>query len=233
MLYKDKFYSERDERTRAAASRIIAIIRSVHPFTSIIDVGCGVGTWLSAALDQGATRAVGIEGPWLSDSHVPDDRLTIHRQDLSQPIRQTERFDFALSLEVGEHLPQSRADSLVAELCALAPCILFGAAMPGQTGGVGHINLQWQGWWADKFRSQGLVPVDLVRPAIWHETAIPLWYRQNPILYVQPALLGGLGVHPCADRFIADIVHPEMFLRSHARRSPLRKILHRLRGRRS
>jgi hypothetical protein len=45
--------------------------------------------------------------------------------------------------------------------------------------------------------------------------------------------LGQLGLQPCADRFIADIVHPEMFLRSHMPRAPFRKMLYRLRGRRS
>ena len=64
-------------------------------------------------------------------------------QDLEQLITLSESFDLAMSHEVAEHLSAARAKSLVAEICALAPVVLFGAANSGQ-GGVDHMNERWQ-----------------------------------------------------------------------------------------
>lgn len=81
--------------------------------------------------------------------------------------------------------------------------------MPGQTGGVGHVNMQWQDWWAERFLAHGYHPLDILRPKIWHDELIPVWYRQNALLYVSEAA-GDL----YADAFsmeglqILDVVHP-------------------------
>lgn len=51
-------------------------------------------------------------------------------------------FDLAVTVEVAEHLPSSRAQSFVADLVHLASAIAFSAAIPG-LGGTKHINEQW------------------------------------------------------------------------------------------
>jgi hypothetical protein len=52
-----------------------------------------------------------------------------------------------VSLEVAEHLQPKRSASFVADLVALAPAVLFSAAIPGQPG-TDHINPRWQDEWA-------------------------------------------------------------------------------------
>ena len=60
----------------------------------------------------------------------------------------------SISLEVAEHLSPGRAESFISDLCQAAPVVLFGAAIPGQ-GGVGHLNEQWQSYWANLFEACG------------------------------------------------------------------------------
>jgi hypothetical protein len=86
-------------------------------------------------------------------------------------------------LEVAEHLPIQSAGGFVAELTALAPFILFSAAIPGQ-GGTNHLNEQWPEYWATRFAGHGYRVLDCIRPRIWEDDRIDFWYRQNIFLFV-------------------------------------------------
>jgi len=46
--YAAEFYQRRDHNTRASAAAVVACVQELGPFQSVIDVGCGVGTWLAA-----------------------------------------------------------------------------------------------------------------------------------------------------------------------------------------
>jgi len=91
-------------------------------------------------------------------------------------------FDLAVSLEVGEHLPESAAKTFVESLTRLAPVVLFSAAIPGQ-GGTSHVNEQWPEYWSRLFANHGFDPADVVRPRIWGDERVEFWYAQNVILY--------------------------------------------------
>jgi hypothetical protein len=103
-----------------------------------------------------------------------------------------------MSLEVAEHLPVERASGFVADLVRLAPAVLFSAAIPAQ-GGIDHVNERWQSWWADHFAIHGYAARDVIRPLIWDDDRVAVWYRQNTILYVRDA-------EPT--NTILDVVHP-------------------------
>jgi len=103
-------------------------------------------------------------------------------------------------------------ESFVADLVAMAPAVLFSAAIPGQ-GGVGHRNEQWPSWWAGHFATHGYLAYDVVRPAIWTDEAIPAWYRQNIVLYLDPGRAGSLGLTPTAAALL-DRVHPAFWSRA-------------------
>ena len=210
-LYPADFYQNRRAHTAHAARRILAALPPALPRASVADIGCGTGTWLAAALADGARAALGIEGNWVTPEMLDDPRITLAPQDLEQRFTGP-RVDLGLSLEVAEHLSPGRADSFVADLVALAPAILFSAAIPGQ-GGVGHLNEQWPGWWAAHFARHGYGAHDLIRPAIWTDDAIPAWYRQNAILYLDEATAAALGLTP-TDRALLDRVHPAFWNRA-------------------
>lgn len=205
-VYDASFYEKRRARTAPAAHEILSIIAASVPMKSIIDVGCGTGTWLAAALGLGATSARGIEGDWVTTDMLDDARIALRNQSLEDEVVGAPA-DLAISLEVAEHLSLERADSFIADLTRLAPAILFSAAIPGQ-GGVSHINEQWQSYWAEKFIANGYHPVDLVRFQIWNNDEVPMWYRQNIILYLSSSQLAASELKPASDPKNLDIVHP-------------------------
>lgn len=209
--YTVAFYDQREQRTRVAATEILRQVFERFEIASVLDVGCGTGTFLRAAADLGAVRLLGIEGSWLDDRYLNDPPVRIIRRDLEEPLRLLERFDLAISLEVAEHLSPRRASSFVADLCRAADIVLFSAAIPGQ-GGVEHQNEQWQGYWFRLFHERGYHALDIIRPGVWYDTSIPVWYRQNTLLYVNsecyPPELEITG----PSQPILDVVHPRTYL---------------------
>jgi SAM-dependent methyltransferase len=207
--YAGSFYAGRRELTLLSARTILGVLAEVYKARSVVDFGCGTGTWLSVAREMGAERLLGIEGQWVQDDMLDVDAIELMSQDLEIPISLGEPFDLAISLEVAEHLSPGRARSFVEDLCAAAPCVLFSAAIPHQ-GGRHHVNEQWQSYWTDHFLEQGYRAIDLVRPKIWTREHIPFYYRQNTILYAaaEPyrAIQERLAEQP--QMVILDLVHP-------------------------
>src|SRR5262245_60687338 len=161
-----------------SAAVIVPILRELVSPTSVLDVGCGVGSWL-AAFD--GLRVLGI------DEHPPDEvSCPYERRDLRQPF-DVGRFDLALCLEVGEHLPPTSAAGLVRSPVAAAPTVAFSGAIPGQEG-YGHINCQWPDYWAALFAEHGYVQYDSIRTRVWDDDRVSYWYRQNMFIYAAAPL---------------------------------------------
>ncbi|MCZ4346690.1 methyltransferase domain-containing protein [Devosia neptuniae] len=210
-LYPADFYQNRRAHTAYAARQVLAALPAALPRTSVTDIGCGTGTWLAAALAAGADTAMGLEGDWVTPDMLDDPRIAFTAHNLEQGFA-APRVDLAISLEVAEHLSPGRAPGFIADLVALAPAILFSAAIPGQ-GGVGHLNEQWHSWWASHFATHGYTAHDVIRPAIWADEAIPAWYRQNVVLYLDPVQRRALGLS-ATDPALLDSVHPAFWSRA-------------------
>jgi len=181
--YARHFYEERRNRTTYAAQKVLSIVADLCNFESVVDFGCGTGTWLANTRSFGSKRLLGIEGPWLHQDLLDDPSIPIRLQDFEAEIQLSAHFDLAISLEVAEHLSQGRAPSFIRDICVSARAVLFSAAIPHQ-GGDSHVNEQWQGYWANLFLENGYLPVDAVRPRIWQDERIPFYYRQNVLMYV-------------------------------------------------
>lgn len=200
-LYKTDFYQNRRSRTVSSARTVLTSVRQLFPFSSVVDLGCGTGTWLAAAGGLGATRLVGYEGDWVRRDMLDNPSIELHNVDLSKPLRSdAERFDLAMCLEVAEHLPPDRADGVIEELCTMSDTVLFGAAVPGQRG-VGHINEQWQDYWQEKFASRGYAAND-VRPRFWNDEAVLPHYAQNIFVFTRGAQVLAPSGYPI------NMVHP-------------------------
>jgi SAM-dependent methyltransferase len=207
-LYGSDFHSSRHIETKYAADRILSILYQEFPeLNRVIDVGCGIGTFLHAAKAHGATQIKGVDGDWVNRTELVISASDFQSVDLNQPPLLDETYDLVISLEVAEHLPKERAERFIKWLCNLAPVILFSAAIPGQ-GGVGHQNEAWQSYWVNLFEKQGFKPLDIIRPEIWDDQNIYFWYRQNVLVFSKNSQSDSMK----NTNNPIDIVHPELYL---------------------
>ncbi|MHB8643444.1 MAG: class I SAM-dependent methyltransferase [Gaiellaceae bacterium] len=186
--YTIAFYRGVAEAARNSAREVVPILMELVGPTSVIDVGAGSGAWLAAFEQCGAQDVVGIDIDRVpgDELEIPADRFLV--RDLTLPLRLDRLFDLALSLEVGEHLPDSAAAGFISSLVALAPVVAFSAAIPAQ-GGTHHVNEQWPEYWAAHFENHGYVAVDCLRKRIWRNPAVAFWYAQNMLVYVDESKL--------------------------------------------
>jgi hypothetical protein len=213
--YESYFYTSRYESTAQAASRILdLVLPRIPPVLSALDVGCGVGAWLSVLRNKGIPEVAGIDGPWVDEKLLKIPAENFRCADLSKPMKIDQRYDLAISLEVAEHLPLSRAVGFVEELTRASDFVLFSAAIPFQ-GGYHHVNEQWQSYWADLFDRCGFLVKDWVRPRLWKDESIPEWYRENLLLFVAQTRVPELKPSPDGSADVdlpLDLVHPHAYL---------------------
>jgi SAM-dependent methyltransferase len=209
--YTAKYFSEAASGSKTSAKKILDLVRQLYTFSSVLDVGCGQGAWLSAAEELGATRLVGFDGHWVDRSKLLSPNIDFHAMDLALAFSCREKFDLCMSVEVAEHLPPSRAAGFVQDLCAASDVIVFSAAIRLQ-GGLLHTNEQWQSYWALLFQAAGFVCHDIFRAQLWNMRTVDCWYRQNTFLYVKHShlLTEVLRRRPLQSAPL-DLVHPEIY----------------------
>jgi len=152
---------------------------------SVVDVGCGVGAWITAFKECGVSDILGVDGAWAADFHDLESH-EFFQHDLSTSIELDRRFDLVICLEVAEHLESRCAPDFIKSLARLGDTVLFSAAVPLQ-GGTLHLNEQWPDYWAALFEQQGYRAIDAVRPRIWNHPSVDWWYAQNALLFVDAA----------------------------------------------
>jgi len=230
--YGTDFFQDQMEGSLRSARQCVPVIQSLVQARSVVDIGCGVGTWLSAFLEQGVQDVLGLDGSYVDKTllKVPRDRF--QEIDLSQAFSQDRKFDLAVSLEVAEHLPLASAERFITSLTGLSDLVVFSAAIPGQ-GGTFHINEQWPGFWRDMFAAHGHVLLDCFRERFWDNELIGGAYRQNMFLF---ASRDGLQRNPLlqseSDRrtLPLNIVHPAVFQHALNRKPSLRPLIRALPG---
>ena len=163
--YTTEFFEAHRDGSRRSAQVVVPLVLELVLPKRVVDVGCGVGTWLRVFVENGVTDILGIDGDYVNREHleIPLDRFLAH--DLTRPLRLSQRYDLTLSLEVAEHLPRESVSVFIDSLTYLAPLVLFSAAIPSQAG-IDHVNEQWPEYWAEHFDRRGYVTVDNVVIAI-------------------------------------------------------------------
>ena len=181
-LHEGQLAAKRDTNAHSAR-RFFEILSGYLQPKSMLDVGCGLGTWMREAQVLGMEVA-GVEGPWCEVDKLEIDKSLVTITDLEQPIDLGRRFDLAVSLEVGEHLSKDAAPHLVRSLTKHADHVIFSAAVHFQ-GGHHHVNEQFLDFWIDLFQQEGFVPLDIFRGTFWKDESIHWWLRQNAIFFVR------------------------------------------------
>jgi len=182
--YDEEMYKNRHKTTLSSAQEIVPLVLDLIQPSSVIDIGCGVGTWLSVFKELGVNHVFGVDGDWVDKSllQIPEDCFMSF--DLRNPMRLEKKFDLVVSLEVAEHFPEELSENFVNILISLGPVILFSAAIPYQVGKI-HLNEQWPDYWAKLFEKKGYLIVDCLRSKIWNNNNILYWYAQNMFIYAQ------------------------------------------------
>lgn len=214
LSYSPGYYQSIREDSEASAREVVPLVMKWFAPRTVVDVGCGSGTWTAAYKKSGAA-VLGIDG-----YHVKSGQLLIgadefERRDLAEALRLDRRFDLVNCLEVAEHLPAGRAASLVADLCRLGDVVVFSAAVPGQ-GGTHHINEQWPSYWIALFRENGFQAFDCIRPRIWTNEKVAWWYAQNAFVFIKQVRAASYRelVEAARESGPVDLVHPRAYVRA-------------------
>ncbi|MGC8624896.1 MAG: methyltransferase domain-containing protein, partial [Phycisphaerae bacterium] len=219
-IYDTGFFDSHTRRSLLSARTILPPVFEILRPKTVVDIGCGEGTWLRAATELGASEILGIDG-----NYVDRSRLLIAPQDFVSGDLETNRvaailgaasripFDLVMCLEVAEHLSYSRAESFVEDLTRLGEVILFSAAIPYQYG-TNHINEQWPEFWALLFRAQGFLCFDWLRHRFWTHPDVDWWYAQNVLMFARAksSAAAMLPSESLVTQGSLSLVHPETFL---------------------
>lgn len=211
-MYDEKYYKKHQDGSYQSAQIILRLIYTITAFQTVIDYGCGIGTWGKAAKSLGVSRYVGIDQNPYDATYMLINSCNYIQQDLQEPINLKSRFDLTICVEVAEHIPKGKADILLDNVCQNSEVVLFSAALVGQ-GGTGHINEQPCSYWIEKFSVRGYVPVDCIRPTFWNDEEIEIWYRNNCMLYMTPKALNQFQASIPRISPPTDIIHPKMLNR--------------------
>ncbi len=184
-MYNEDFYNLNYKSSYDSAKEVVPIIMKRLRPKSVVDLGCGSGTWLKVFQQNKVDNLLGI------DFHnertiIPNDIFL--KYDLRKQLKIERRFDLAISLEVAEHIETKYSELFVKNLTQLSNVILFSAAIPKQEG-ENHINEQWHNYWIKLFQKKGYVAIDFIRPHILLNEKVSMDYRQNMILFVNKETL--------------------------------------------
>lgn len=216
--YLEDYYRWQHEGALRSAKEVVPLILELIQPKSVVDVGCGIGCWLSVFQEYGVKDIVGIDGAYINNKmlRIPEDRF--FPCDLAKPIEVNRQFDLVVSLEVAEHLPVESGRKFIDSLVKLGPVVLFSAAIPFQ-GGYQHVNEQWPEFWARYFLKNGYEVIDCLRNKIWNKNNVEWWYAQNLLLFANRDYIEA---NPGLKREYENtrisqlsLVHPRLFLALH------------------
>jgi cyclopropane fatty-acyl-phospholipid synthase-like methyltransferase len=213
--YTNHFFEELHDGSYRSAREIIPLVLELVQPSSVIDVGCGAGTWLSVCKECGIEDIFGVDGNYVDKEILKIPKECFLSFDLKKSFHLGRQFDLVLSLEVAEHLPPESASPFIDSLTGHGNVILFSAAIPHQ-GGTQHINEQWPEYWMEHFQHKGYVTIDCIRKRVWQNPNVEPWYAQNVLLFVQKDYLEA---HALLKREFENtaisqlsIVHPKKYL---------------------
>lgn len=158
MMYDDKYYKRHFDQYRNWEISLARFFSENYKITSVLDIGCGVGSYLEGHIRAGVTRVKGIEYNYKSAiSHIPDILAPhISHGDATKKLESLgDKYDCVWSVEVAEHIMPEGTDQFIDNLANLTNnYILLTAAPPGQSG-TGHINLREKSFWIEAIKAKG------------------------------------------------------------------------------
>ncbi|MFZ9180311.1 MAG: hypothetical protein ACO201_00380 [Rickettsiales bacterium] len=209
--YDEEFYRGQALKSYQSATEILNLVKDIAPnIRSVVDVGCGVGTWLKAWLNINSNIEVkGFDCNKIDESflYIPREKIEIVNLENLKFENINKKFDLCQSLECAEHLYEKDAYFHVELLTKLSDIVLFSAAAPKQTG-TNHYNEREPKYWSDIFEKFGYLCYDPLRSKIWNDDKISWWYRQNIMIYINSNKIDDLTLNKS---FLGSPVIPNMY----------------------
>lgn len=163
---------------RTLSSALVAFLKAEDPSGSIVDLGCGMGTYVKHFREEGL-RADGFDGnpqtPILTNN-------VCGVRDLSEPFTFETPYDWVMSLEVGEHLPAKFETVFINNLHVNNRTgIILSWAVVGQ-GGHGHVNERNNDYIKRRMATLGYVNDEAAERRL--RTAATLrWFRNTVMVF--------------------------------------------------
>lgn len=183
MSNRIKYIHEENVHNLKSPMEIVPVLVKLLTPKSVVDFGCGLGTFLYCFKIEGVKEVLGLDGSWVNkellNKYISHDEFL--ECNLEEPLNLGKRFDLAISLEVAEHIPEKAADIFIENLVSTSQMIVFSASVPNQDG-QNHINEQWLNYWEQKFSKHNYIMHDILRPLFWDNPNIFWWYKQNMVL---------------------------------------------------
>jgi 2-polyprenyl-3-methyl-5-hydroxy-6-metoxy-1,4-benzoquinol methylase len=110
---------------RYSAMAIFNILDQHLEIESVLDLGCGTGVWMQAALCKPGRTVLGVDLKEFAPAELLVSEDTIINATLSQSINLHRRFDLVLCLETAEHIPGECAHHIVANRASSSGCGRF------------------------------------------------------------------------------------------------------------
>jgi len=151
--------------------------------SSVLDIGCGIGTNL-AWFDEYGFDVLGIEGHpnAIAGSLLPG---KIIQHDFTKgPWVPERQFDLCICTEFAEHVEAEFEENW---LLAVDKCnyVLLAAAPPGQ-GGYHHVNEQPDSYWVKRFESRGMIQDEEITAKLRATcNRKPAHYGRNVIMFLR------------------------------------------------
>lgn len=149
---------------------------------NVIDFGCGNAFYISELEKQGF-YCIGVEGSHLNNFLM--NNVVIH--DLTESIDLDVK-GCVISLEVGEHLPESAEQTFLDTICShCTDTLVLSWAMPNQPG-IGHINCKPQEYIKEEVEKRGFIFDDYTTSQIRqnHIDYNTDWFRRTILIFQRP-----------------------------------------------
>lgn len=202
-IHKENVHNLKDPK------EIVPVLMQLFNPKSVVDIGCGLGTFLHVFKQHGVQEVLGLDGPWTDKELLSQylEKGEFMECQLEEEIQLDQNYDLVISLEVAEHLSPQAADIFIKNLISAGKVIVFSAAIPEQ-GGQNHLNEQWNDYWIKKFESHGYVIHDIFKPLFWDNPNIFWWYKQNMLLFTPKDATLALDLKI---NTLKNAIHPELF----------------------
>jgi len=157
--YSYKYYNRHLVKYKEWENDVGKYIFNTFSPDSILDLGCGVGSYIEGALLAGCKKVLGIELNFDNAKEYFTDLICpyIISGDVTINLKLQCKFDCVISFEVGEHIEPDGTQGFINNLTSYTnKYIIFTAASPGQRG-TGHINLLDKNIWIESVVKKGFV----------------------------------------------------------------------------